>query len=82
MGSQRHTLAALPLGKTQYLLYRRLGEAQDRSRWVQKIMPPLGVKTRTVQPLANQYTNYVIPAATQYIYIYRVSHLLLNLAFL
>jgi hypothetical protein len=66
VGSQCYTLAILPLGKTKYLLYRRLGGPQVHSGWVQKIMPPLGVKPQTVQPVAGYYTNYVIPAHTQY----------------
>jgi len=40
VGGQRHALAALPPGKTRYLLYRRLGGPQGRSGRVQKVSPP------------------------------------------
>ena len=36
----RHATAALPAGKTQYPLYRRLGGPQCRSGRVRKISPP------------------------------------------
>ena len=39
---QRHVPAALPPGKTRYLLYRRLGESQGQSGRVRKISPPPG----------------------------------------
>ena len=42
VGGQRHTLAALPPGKTRYPLYRRLGGPQGRSGRVRKISPLLG----------------------------------------
>jgi len=57
MGGQCHAPAALPLGKTQYLLYRRLSGPQDRSGQVQKISSPLGIDPWTVQPTASRYTN-------------------------
>ena len=53
VGSQRHALAALPLGKTQYPLYRRLGGPQSRSGRVRNISPPPGFDPRTVQPVAS-----------------------------
>ena len=60
---QGHTPAALPpVGKTRYPLYRSLGGSQGWSGLVQKILPPLGFDPLTVQPLANCYTNYTIPA--------------------
>jgi hypothetical protein len=68
VGSQHHTLAVLPPGKTRYVLYRRLCGPQGCSGWVQKIMPPLGVKPRAVQPVIGHYTNCIIPAHTQYKY--------------
>ena len=43
MGGQRHAPAALPPGKTQYPLYRRLGGPQGRSRRVQKISSLTGI---------------------------------------
>jgi len=56
-GGQRHAPAALPPGKTQYPLYRRLGGPQGRSGWVRKIFPPPGFDPRTVQPVASRYTD-------------------------
>jgi hypothetical protein len=40
LGGQRHVPAALPMGKTRYPLYRRLGGPQGRSGRVRKISPP------------------------------------------
>jgi hypothetical protein len=48
VGGQRHAPAALPPGKTRYLLYRRLGGPQGRSGQVRKISPPPGIYLRTV----------------------------------
>jgi hypothetical protein len=48
---QRHTLATLPPGKTQYPLYRRLGRPQGRSGRVQKVLSPLGFDPQTIQLL-------------------------------
>jgi hypothetical protein len=53
VGGQRHTLAA-----TLYSLCRRLGGPQGRSGRVQKILPPPGFNPRTVQPVANRYTDW------------------------
>jgi len=55
-GGQRHAPAALPPGKTQYPLYRRLGEPQGRSGWVGIISPPKGIDPRAVQLVASRYT--------------------------
>ena len=49
---------SLPPGKTQYPLYRRLGEPQGRSGQVRKISPPPGFDPWTVQPVASRYTDY------------------------
>jgi hypothetical protein len=57
VSGQCHTPAALPLGKTRYPLYRRLGGPQGRPGWVQKISSPPGFDPRTVQPVANCYTD-------------------------
>jgi len=57
VGGQCHALAALPLGKTQYPLCRRLGGQKGWSGRVWKIPPPLGFDTRTVQPIARCYTD-------------------------
>jgi hypothetical protein len=47
----------LPPGKTRYPLYMRLGGPQGRPGQVRKISPPPGFDPRTVQPLANRYTD-------------------------
>jgi hypothetical protein len=54
---QRHAPAALPPGKTQYPLYRRLGGPQGQSGQVRKISPASGLDPQTVQPLASRYTD-------------------------
>jgi hypothetical protein len=43
---------SLPPGKTRYSLYRRLGGSQGRSGQVRKISPPTGIRSPTVQPVA------------------------------
>jgi len=45
VGGQRHAPAVLPLGRTRYPLYRRLGGAQGRSGRVRKISPPTGIRS-------------------------------------
>jgi hypothetical protein len=62
VGGQRHVSAALPPGKSRYTLCRRLGGSQGRSGQVRKISPPPGFDPRTVQPVANRYTDWAIPA--------------------
>ena len=57
VGSQRHTLAALPLGENHYPLYRMLGGPQNRSGQVRKILPPSGFDPQIVQPVASRYTD-------------------------
>jgi hypothetical protein len=63
---QRHVAAALPPGKTQYSLYRRLGGPQGRSGQVRKISLSPGFDPRTVQPVASCCTDCAIPAHTTY----------------
>jgi len=70
VGGQRHALTALPPGKTQYPLYRRLGGPQSRSGQVRKISPTPGFDPRTVQPVASRYAGSI------YIYIYIYIHVL------
>ena len=53
MGGQRHTPVALPAGKTQCPLYRRLGGPQGRSGRVKKSSLLPGFDPRTVQPVAS-----------------------------
>jgi hypothetical protein len=43
---QRHSSAALPLGKTWYALYMRLGGPQDQYGRLRKISPSLGFDPR------------------------------------
>jgi hypothetical protein len=59
---QRHTLAALRLGKTPYPLYRRLNGHQGWSVLVQKILPLPGFDSHTVQPIASCCTDCTILA--------------------
>jgi hypothetical protein len=67
-GDKQHALAALPPGKTQYPLYRRLGGPQGPSGWVWKISPPPTFESRTVQPLASRYTDWGIPTHRSSLY--------------
>jgi len=45
VGGQPHDPAALPLGKTRYPPYRRLGGPQERSGSVWKNSPPTGIRS-------------------------------------
>ena len=56
VGGQRHAPADLPLGKTRYPLYRRLGGTQGQSGRVRKISPPPEFDPRTSQPVTSRYT--------------------------
>ena len=60
VGGQRHAPAALPPGKIQYPLYRRLGGPRDRSGRVRKISLQPGFDPRIVQPVASRYTDWAI----------------------
>jgi hypothetical protein len=68
----------LPLGKTQYPLYRKLGGPQGRSGQVRKISPPPGFNPWTIQPVASRYaTQPVITTSTSknfYITVYWLLH--------
>ena len=71
VSGQRHAPAALPLTKTRYPLYRRLGGPQGRSGRVRKISPPPGFDIRTIQPVASRYTDWDKPVRfSQAIFIY------------
>jgi len=59
VGGQRHASAALPAGKTRYILYRRLGGPQVRFGRVRKISSPPRFDPRSVQPVASRYTDWV-----------------------
>ena len=69
VGGQHHASATLPLGKTRYQLYRRLGGPQGQSGWVRKISLPPGLDPQTVQPVASRYTDCAIPAHNQPIWL-------------
>ena len=62
VGGQRHAPAALPPEMTRYPLYRKLGGPQARSGRMRIISPPPGFDPRTVQPVANRYTDRAIAA--------------------
>jgi len=66
VGGQRHAPAALPPGKTQYPLYRRLGGPQGQYGQVRKVSPPLGFNPRTVQHIASRYIDCAILANNMY----------------
>jgi hypothetical protein len=61
VGGQCHASAALPMVKTRYPLYRRLGGPQGWSGWVQKISSPPGFVPWTIQPIASCCTDSAIP---------------------
>ena len=57
VGGHHHAPTALPSGKTQYPLYKRLGGPQSRSGRMRKNSPPPGFDPRTVQSVARRYTD-------------------------
>jgi len=57
MGGQYHVVAALPLGKIRYPLYRRLDGPQGWSGQVRNVLLPLGFDPWAVHPIASRYTN-------------------------
>jgi hypothetical protein len=61
VGGQRHTFAGLPQENTRYPFYRKLGGPQGRSGRARKISPPPEFDPRTVQRVANCYTDLAIP---------------------
>jgi hypothetical protein len=61
LGGQRHAPAALPPTTTRFPLYRKLGGSKGRSGRVRKISPPLGLDSRTVQPVVSRSTDRAIP---------------------
>jgi len=46
--------------KTRYPLQKKLGGPRSPSGQVQKILPPLGFDSRTIQPVVSGYTDYSI----------------------
>jgi len=65
MGGQRNDPVALLPGKPRYAFTRRLDGPQGRCGRMRKISPPPAFNPRTVQPVACNYTEYVIPAHNQ-----------------
>jgi hypothetical protein len=61
VGGQRHALAALLLGKTRYLLYRKLDGPQVMFEQVRKISLSSGFDPRTVQPIAQSLYRLSYP---------------------
>jgi hypothetical protein len=55
-----------PKKKTWYPSCRRLSGPQGQAEWIQIILPPPRLDLWTVQPIASYYTDYNIPANTQY----------------
>ena len=71
MGGQHHAPTALPQGKTQYPLYRRLGGPQGRSGRMRKISLPPEFDPRTLQPVASRCTgSHKMYKIHVYLYIY------------
>ena len=70
VGGQRHAPAALPPGKTQYLLHMRLSGPQARSGRVRKVSPPPGFDPWTVQPITSRYTDWAVAVYRIAAYIY------------
>ena len=68
VSGQCHALATLPLGNTQYPLYRRPGGLQGQSGRVWKILPPPGFDSQTIQPVVSHYTDWAIPAHVSMVY--------------
>ena len=73
VGCQCHALTALPPGKTQYPLYRRLGRPQGWYGQAWKISPPPGFDPRTTHPahsvailteLSQPLVIYILPSST------------------
>ena len=47
----------IPLGKTRYPFYRRLGGPQGRSGRAENLVPT-GIRSWTVQPVVSRYTDW------------------------
>jgi len=73
-GGQRHTLAALLPGKTQYTLYRRLGGSYSQSRQVWKIFPVLAFDPQTVQPVGSAILTMLSRLLYIYLYLCAYTH--------
>ena len=69
VGGQRHAPAALPLGKTRYPLYRRLGGPQGRSGRVRKISSPTGIRSPD-RPTRSELLHRLSHSGPHFTYIY------------
>jgi hypothetical protein len=67
-GGQRLARPLYPRERDQLQLYRKLAGPQGRSGKVRKNSFPLGFDRRIVQPVANCYTGYALPAQTHVAY--------------
>ena len=81
VGGQHHAPAALPPGKTQHPLYRRLGGPQDRSGRVRKMSPPTGIRppyrpTRNESLYRLSYRGPLLTAGAVQILFYICSEIL------
>jgi hypothetical protein len=56
----------LPLGKSRYPLYRRLGGPQGRSERAENLVPT-GIRSRTVQHVVSRYTDWATGPTLQMI---------------
>jgi len=61
VGGQRHDVAALSTGMTQYPLYRRLRGLQRLWTGAENLAHPPAFDSRIVQPVASRYADYAIP---------------------
>ena len=68
IGVRRHVPAALPLGKTRYRLYIRLGGPRAGLDGCGKISPPPEIDPRIFRPVASLYTDWAIPALSLNLY--------------
>jgi hypothetical protein len=57
-GGQRHALADSSPVKSRYTLCKKLGGRQGRSGRLRKILPPTGIRSPDVQPVASRYTSW------------------------
>ena len=68
VSGQQHAPAALyPQGKIRYPFYRRLGGPQNRSGRAENLVPT-GIRSRTVQPVAQSLYRLSYPAVSRFIF--------------
>jgi len=71
--SAAHPGHTLPLAKTRYPFYRRLGGPQGRSGQAGNLVAT-GIQSQTVQPIVSHYTQPTIQSCSVCISIYTYSH--------